>query len=132
MPRRIPRKFKGSRLLGAVPVALAAMLVASTAWSQVPAAPLGAPGVPLLPILPVTKPLLAPAATDAAPPPHMLNNPMNRNPVTRAAKSDQASRPASASGGAAAPSKQGFGSPPVSRDTLVAPDPSRDGAPAAL
>lgn len=121
MPRRIPRKFKGSRLLGAVLVALAAMLVASTAWTQTPPGAPVAPGSPLPTALPA---LAAPSPT--------LNNPVNRNPATRAETSPEAARPASASSAAAAPSNQGFGSPPASRDTLVAPDRSRDGAPAAL
>ena len=132
MPRRFHRKFNGSSLLGAVTVALAAMLVAGTAWSQVTSGPLAAPGVPFSPVLPASSPMHAPATIGVTPPPPTLNNPLNRNPATRAATSKEAVQPASASSAAAASSNQGFGSPPVSRDTLVEPDASRDGAPAAL
>lgn len=138
MPCRLPQKFRGLRFLGAVLVSLAAMLLSGTAWSQAPSGPLVAAGFLVSTALPVltaptaTTSMAAPATIGVAPLPPTLNNPLNRNPATRAATSVEALRPASASAAAAAPSNQGFGSPPVSRDTLVAPDPSRDGAPAAL
>ncbi|MEO6017882.1 MAG: hypothetical protein ABIP46_11550 [Polaromonas sp.] len=156
---RLPHRFTWGHALGVMAVALAAMLACGSVWAQAGSASSSTSGVsrgsafrPVAPAVPIAPGISATPAPinsgDAAPMgtypgnpagsvaptslPPTLGNPINRNPATRAAI---AAPPVSASLGSstlASPSAQGFASPPASRDTLVAPDPSRDGAAGAL
>lgn len=143
----LPHRFTLAHALGVTVVALVALLACGSVWSQVPAGV--SPGSAFTPSAPTTSATPVPVNSGDASPmgsypgrpagsvepaslPPTLTNPINRNPAMRAAIT---APPASGSPTLASPSTlstQGFSSPPASRDTLVAPDPSRDGAPGAL
>ena len=153
-PRHISHRFTHANTSGVILVALTAMLACGTVWSQAPAGVSAGsaftPVSPAIPAAPTTSATPAPINSGDASPmgtypgspagavapgslAPTLSNPINRNPATRAAiAAPSVSTGSTTLGSPTTSSSQGFSSPPASRDTLVAPDPSRDGVPGAL
>ena len=135
---RLPHRFTWGHALGVMVVALVALLACGSVWAQVQGGSTssGLPGGSRNPAFRPVAPATPFAATGPAAPVSpvllqpTLTNPINRNPARRAAIA--ASTAATGSATLASPSAEGFASPPASRDTLVAPDPARDGKPGAL